>query len=89
MYAIVLYPMIRNLIDLLHEGDIYELSRFGVVLLKSILRPVEAKFTLTISASVMLVRKMTMSMIFHLGCTILYVLLICLHHLKLCLLSLA
>jgi hypothetical protein len=42
IYAIVPFPIIGDLADVLHEESTYELSRFGLVLPMSILRSIHS-----------------------------------------------
>ena len=56
IHAIVAYPIVRRLFDVLHEGNVYEIKRFSLVLPASILRPVEASYAMIIGASAVIKR---------------------------------
>jgi hypothetical protein len=57
IYAVIPCFALRPFIDVLHEGGIYEISLFSLVCPRTILRPVEEKFTMFINPSTVFVRK--------------------------------
>jgi hypothetical protein len=57
MHAIVPYSAVVTFIDVLHEAGIYDISLFSLVLPRTVLKPVKAKFLMLITPITVLVRK--------------------------------